>query len=91
MARIKTRNVDFPAWGISPLGGNAREGTATGFAAIRNAELMGVPLEYDPDSGEYVSKLSVIEQEDKRHALALAEKTREDESFRNRAGFRRSV
>ena len=91
MARIKTRNVDFPAWGLSPLGGNAQEGTATGFAAVRNTEVMGVPLEYDPVSGEYVSKLALIEQEDKRHAEALAQKTREDESFRQRAGFKRSV
>lgn len=88
---MKVSNSDFPAYGLSPLGGNAREGTATGFAPIRNTELMGVPLEIDPISGEYVSKLAIIEQEDKRHALALAQKTQEDEAFRQQAGFRRSV
>lgn len=88
---MKVSNTDFPAYGLSPLGGNAREGTATGFAAVRNTGLIDVPLEKDPISGEYVSKLAIIEQEDKLHALALAQKTQEDEAFRQQAGFKRSV
>lgn len=89
--RIKRKDVDFPAWGLSPLGGNAQEGTASGFAEIRSTEIMGVPLEYDPVSGEYVSKLALIEQADREDALLLAEKFNEDEAFRQKAGFRRSV
>lgn len=89
--KIKFNDVDFPAWGLSPLGGNAQEGTADGFAAVRTTGLIGVPLYLDPATGEYVSKLAIIEQEDKDHARILAEVTRKDESFRKQAGFTRSV
>ena len=83
----KSSNKDFPAWGESPLGGNGQEGTASGFAPVRNTAQFGVPLEYDHRAGAHISKLAKQELDDKEDALRLAEKTQDDESFRQKAGF----
>jgi len=86
MRNPKSDTSDFPVMGISPLGGNAVEGTANGFAPIRTTGQIDVPL-VDTEFG-FISHLSAQEQEDKRHARALAEVTRGEEAFRKRAGFR---
>lgn len=91
MDKSKSSEIDFQPWGLSPLGGNAQEGTAPGFAPIRNTETMGVPLVYDPRVDGHISKLAQMELDDKDDALRLAEKSIEDEEFRQKAGFKRSV
>jgi hypothetical protein len=87
----KSANPDFPVWGESPLGGNGQEGTAPGFAPIRNTATICVPLDYDARAGVHISRLAQIELDDKAHALNLAKKTQADESFRLKAGFKRSL
>lgn len=87
---VKKSNTDFAAWGVSPKGGNAREVTSSGFAPVRNTEILGVPLYEDPESGAFVSKLAIQEQEDRQAAINLAEKWNDDQEFRNQAGFQRS-
>lgn len=88
----KSCKKGFSPWGLSPKGFNAKEATGPGtaFAPVRNTEVMGVPLILDPESGAYVSKHAVQEQEYREAAINLAEKWNEDEEFRNQAGFQRS-
>ena len=87
---VKKSVTDFQPWGISPKGGNALEVTSSGFAPVRDTEEQGVDLYLDPESGAYVSKLAIWEQEDREHAIKLAEKWNDDQEFRNQAGFKRS-
>jgi len=89
---VKKSPTDFQAWGLSPKGGNAQEvtGPGTAFAPVRNTDMQGVPLYLDPESGAFVSKLAIQEQEDRAAAINLAEKWNEDQEFRNQAGFTRS-
>lgn len=82
----KSDTSDFPLVGISPLGGNAVEGTATGFAPIRSTGTIDAPL-LDTEYG-FVSAQALQEQEDKKHARELAEVTNGEEAFRRKAGFR---
>jgi hypothetical protein len=83
----KSNDIDFQPWGLSPLGGNAKEGTANGFAPVRNTETMGVPLVYDSRVDACISKIDQQRLDDKEHALRLAEKMNDDEKFRRMAGF----
>lgn len=90
MSKRKSCNTDFTPWGLSPKGGNAKEVTSSGFAPVRETDIQGVPLVEDPESGAFISKLALQEQEDREAAINLAEKWNQDEEFRNQAGFRRS-
>lgn len=78
---------DFPVYGISPQGGNAKEGTADGFAAIRNTEMMDVPLVYDKFTNTWVSKLAAQESIDRNAHRVKDRNERERDSLLNKAGF----
>ncbi|MEA2036149.1 MAG: hypothetical protein U9O94_01470 [Nanoarchaeota archaeon] len=67
-------------WGISPLGGNAAEGSATG-------EIQGVPLFWDDRVSNYISEQAIEELDDRDLSLALAEDFNNQEKFRQRAGY----
>ena len=84
----KSTEIDFPVYGRSPLGGNAKEGTATGFAPIRNTEIMDVPLFYDKRVGDYISKLAIQELDDEEVDEIKQSNFVEREQFLKQAGFR---
>lgn len=82
-----SEHPDFPVSGISPLGGNAVEGTSSGFAPVRDTAVFAVPLEYSPNVGVYVSEQAQEELDDKEHARKLSEEFNEEEAFRQKAGY----
>ena len=88
MSNRKSNNKDFQPWGLSPLGGNAREVTSDGFAAVRTTGQIGVPLVYDRRVKTYISKLAVRELDDREHALRLAKRIERDEALRSKMGFK---
>jgi len=83
----KSSQDDFPVYGISPQGGNAKEGTADGFAAIRNTDTMDVPLVYDKTTNTWISKLAKQENDDRRSHRTKDRNERDRDALLNRAGF----
>lgn len=71
----------------SPLGNNSVEGTAPGHAPVDDATPRGVPLVYDSITGQYVSKLSRVNQEDREISLEKARLANEDQTFLKSVGF----
>ena len=78
-------------FGKSPLGGNSVEGTANGFAAVRNTEVQGVPLFYDERVDNFISEQAIDNLDDRDISLIAAEEFEKDEEFRKKAGFTKEV
>ena len=79
---MKSRKInidDLPVYGISSLGGNAKEGGSSVFMS---------PLKYDARAGSEISRLAVIELDAKDHSEMVAEITREDQEVRRAAGLK---
>ena len=87
MHKESSKTDDFPVFGISPQGGNAKEGTADGYAEIRNTDMMDVPLVYDEITNTWISKLARQENEDRREHIQKDRDFRDREALLNRAGF----
>lgn len=69
--------------GISPLGGNAT------YADSSTVE--EVPLVLDRVTGEYVAEHRAIDQLDREQALEDADRFAEEESFRAKVGFVKTI
>ena len=74
-------------WGKSPLGGNSVEGTADGFAAVRNTEVQGVPLFYDERVDKFISEQAIETLNDRDISLIAAEEFEREEEFRIKIGM----
>lgn len=85
------KNPKDDIFGISPLGGNSVEGTADGFAAVRDSEVQGVQLFYDARVGGYISKLAQMELDDREKSQDKAEAYRQEQDFWNKAGIRKTM
>ena len=77
MKRRKIDIDDLPVYGISSLGGNAKDG----------GSLFMSPLKYDARAGSEISRLAKIELDATDHSLMVSEVTREDEEVRRVAGL----
>jgi hypothetical protein len=78
-------------YGISPLGGNSVEGTASGMAEVRDTSVQGVPLFWDERVNQFISEQAIEELDDRDISLERAEDFEREESFRQRVGFRKTV
>lgn len=85
------RNPQDIVTGISPLGGNGIEGTGSGMAEIRDTSVQDVPLFWDDRAKAYISEQAIEELDDRDISLAKAKVYNEEEEFRAKAGFRRSL
>jgi len=73
---------NFPdvVFGISPRGGNS----------LSAGDLQGVPLVYDPSTGQYVSEQAMEEAMDDLISLERQAISVEEEAFRRKAGIQRT-
>ena len=71
----------------SPLGNNSVEATAPGHAPVDDTTPRGVPLVFDSITGNWVSKLSRVNQEDREVSLDVARITNDDQTFLKQVGF----
>ena len=87
------KNVDFEqnVFGTSPLGGNSVEAAGDGMAAIRDTSVQGVPLVYDHRVKTYISEQAQEELDDRDITLDMAKEFEQEESFRQRVGYRKSI
>ena len=69
-----------PIFGLSPLGGNCLEGSASG-------DVEGVTLVFDIRVNTYISHQAVEELDDRDLALLKQEQYNDEEEFRFRAGY----
>ncbi len=74
-------------FGISPLGGNAVEGTAPGMAPIRDTSISGVTLYWDSRVSSYISEQAIEELDDEDISLARSAEWEVEESWRQRVGY----
>lgn len=77
--------------GTSPLGGNGAEGTVSGFAEVRDTSVQKVPLFWDARVGAYISEQAIEELDDRDNSLAKAQVFNQEEEFKAKAGYRRSI
>ena len=82
---------DKTVFGRSPLGGNSVEGTADGFAPVRDSSIQGVPLFFDDRVDNFISEQAVEELDDRELSLLGAEEFNREEEFRIKAGFKKEV
>lgn len=85
------KNLKENVVGISPLGGNAIEGTVTGFAEVRNTATEEVPLFYDSRVGSFISEQAIDELDDKDDSDAKRIAHQREDEFRAKIGFKRSI
>ena len=77
--------------GTSPLGGSGAEGTGACNAPIRNTGILKVPLFWDARVKAYISEQAIETLDDQEDTLAKARVFNEEEEFRSKAGYRRSL
>lgn len=77
--------------GTSPLGGNGAEGTVSGFAEVRDTSVQKVPLLWDDRAQAYISEQAIEELDDRDISLAKAQVFDQEEAFKAKAGYKRSL
>ena len=77
MSRDNHKGFPETVYGLSPLGGNAIEGS----------EVKGVPLVYDARVGAYISEQAVEELNDHDAGDELRLHDEDEQAFRKNAGF----
>lgn len=79
------------AFGVSPLGGNAIEGTGTPNAPIRDTQAQAVPLFYDARVGNFISEQGIDDLDDRDISVRRAKQWERDAQWRAKAGVRKSI
>lgn len=85
------RNPEDVIIGISPLGGNAVEGTSDADADVRDTSIREVPLVFDPFTGTYVAEHRAVDMENDEVSLEEARNHQDELEFLAKAGFQKTI